>query len=121
MRRPDNWLNAEVLTDVQAVDVGVLEAAEDGEANADTYRSIEFVENYLKMSEDSKKLLNNVGDPANPSLESGRNVPMVTDWACPDQPRPGLGRNEPMVLVWTNPIAKPEQPSLEEDWPLLYG
>ena len=53
-----------------------------------------------------------------PSLESGRNVPMVTDSGdLPEQLGPGLGCNEPMVLVWN----EPEQSSLEEDWPLLWG
>ena len=56
-----------------------------------------------------------MGEPTKTNLESGRNVPKVTDWASPVQIRPGHGRNESMVLVYN----KPEQPSLEEDWPLL--
>ena len=109
----DNRFNAEVATDVQAVDVEILEAAEDGDAKTDTNfvkiseEEDEEFENSVKMSQDSKKFLK-VGEPTETSLESGLNVPMVTDWTCLEQLRPGLGLNEPMVQVWTT------KPSLEQ-------
>ena len=61
----DNWFNAGVVTDVQAVNVGVLEAAEDGEAKADE-NSVKIFEvdnvNKLEMFH-NEEFFNNVGDP----------------------------------------------------------
>ena len=87
----------------------ISNSVEDGEVKDDTARAINICENSVKMSQDSKKFLN-VGDPTKTSLESGLNMPMVSDWACPEQLRPGLGHNELMVLVWN----KPEQPILKQ-------
>ena len=52
----DNWFNfnAEAIANVQAVNVGVLEAAEDGEAETNADQDIDVWENFVKISEEEE-------------------------------------------------------------------
>ena len=107
----DNRFNftTEAIANIQVISAEVIEADTDW-ADENSLKlflqedeEFEFVENSVKMSQDYEEFVN-VGEPTDPSLESGHNVKMVMDSGyCPEQLRPGLGCNEPMVLVWTNP------------------